>query len=58
MGSEDKIILYHASREIVKFPEIRKTNYEKDFSWGFYCTKNLNQAIRQANKKKILAFLW
>ena len=29
------MILYHASKEIVEFPEIRKTRYTKDFSWGF-----------------------
>jgi hypothetical protein len=44
--------LYHASKEIVEFPEIRKTRYTKDFSWGFYCTSNLNQAIRWANRGK------
>ncbi len=44
------MILYHASKEIVEFPEIRKTRYAKDFSWGFYCTSNLEQAIRWANR--------
>ncbi len=44
------MILYHASKEIVEFPEIRKTRYTKDFSWGFYCTSNLEQAIRWANR--------
>lgn len=29
--------LYHASKEIVQYPEIRKAKYTKDFSWGFYC---------------------
>ena len=42
--------LYHASKEIVKYPEIRKAKYTKDFSWGFYCTNNMNQAIRWANR--------
>ena len=31
-----KIELYHGSGQIVEFPEIRKTRYTKDFSWGFY----------------------
>lgn len=31
-------------------PEIRITKYTKDFSWGFYCTKDINQAIRWANR--------
>ena len=38
--------LYHASKEIVKYPEIRKAKYTKDFSWGFYCTNNMQQAVR------------
>ena len=42
--------LYHPSKEIVQYPEIRKTKYTKDFSWGFYCTNNMNQAIRWANR--------
>lgn len=46
------MILYHASKEIVEFPEVRKTKYTKDFSWGFYCTNNLEQAIRWANRRE------
>lgn len=42
--------LYHASKEIVQFPEIRKARYTKDFSWGFYCTNNFEQAVRWANR--------
>lgn len=38
------MILYHGSREIVKYPEIRKAQYHKDFYFGFYCTKLPNQA--------------
>lgn len=44
------MILYHASKAIVEFPEIRKTKYTKDFSWGFYCTNNIDQAVRWANR--------
>lgn len=44
------MVLYHASKEIVEFPEVRKTKYAKDFSWGFYCTNKLDQAIRWANR--------
>ena len=43
--------IYHGSGTIVEFPEIRKTKYTKDFSWGFYCTENLRQAVRWANRK-------
>ena len=30
--------------------EVRKAKYTKDFSWGFYCTNNIQQAIRWANR--------
>lgn len=45
------IALYHGSGEIVIFPEIRKTKYTKDFSWGFYCTKSFEQAYRWAERR-------
>jgi hypothetical protein len=45
------IILYHGSQEIVEYPEIRLTKYNKDFSFGFYCTNNYNQAYRWASRK-------
>lgn len=44
------MIIYHASKQIVQFPEIRKARYTKDFSWGFYCTDNYEQAVRWANR--------
>ena len=43
--------IYHGSGEKVEFPEIIKTKYTKDFSWGFYCTKNIEQARRWAERK-------
>ena len=46
-----KIELYHGSGQIVEFPEIRKTRYTKDFSWGFYCTNSYEQAYRWATLK-------
>lgn len=46
------MVLYHASKEIVEFPEVRKTKYTKDFSWGFYCTNSIKQAIRWANRRE------
>lgn len=42
-------MLYHASSEIMEFPEIRMGKYTKDFSWGFYCTNNYEQAGRWQN---------
>ena len=46
------MILYHASKEIVQFPEIRKARYTKDFSWGFYCTNNLKQATMGQSRSR------
>lgn len=45
-------MLYHASGEIVEFPEIRKGKYGKDFSWGFYCTKDYEQAKKWAKRNR------
>ena len=42
------IELYHASGEVVEFPEVRKAKYTKDFSWGFYCTSYYEQAKKWA----------
>ena len=42
--------LYHAGKEVVEYPEIRKTRYTKDFSWGFYCTNIMEQAYRWARR--------
>lgn len=44
------MILYHGSKEIVKYPEIRKAQFNKDFYFGFYCTKYKNQAERWASR--------
>ncbi len=42
--------LYHGSTQIVRYPEIRKTFYHKDFHYGFYCTHIRNQAERWASR--------
>jgi len=46
------MILYHASDVEVSAPEVRKTVYAKDFSWGFYCTANYAQAERWAKRDR------
>lgn len=46
-------MLNHASGEVVEFPEIRKSQYTKDFSWGFYCTNNLEQAKKWSKRNRI-----
>ena len=46
----DSIIIYHGSKEIVEYPEIRKARFHKDFYFGFYCTLLQEQAIRWATR--------
>lgn len=38
--------LYHGSKDIVEYPEIRKARFNKDFYFGFYCTNIEKQAER------------
>lgn len=45
------MIIYHVSDEVVKYPEVRISEYTKDFSWGFYCTVMYEQAIRWAKRR-------
>lgn len=45
-------MLYHAGNETVEFPEIRKGKYGKDFSWGFYCTNDYDQAKKWAKRNR------
>lgn len=42
------MILYHGSKEVVEYPEIRKARFNKDFYFGFYCTNIEKQAERWA----------
>ena len=44
------MILYHGSREVVEYPEIRKSKFNKDFYFGFYCTQYKDQAQRWASR--------
>ncbi|MGN1165651.1 MAG: DUF3990 domain-containing protein [Lachnospiraceae bacterium] len=44
------MILYHGSKEIVEYPEIRKAVFNKDFYFGFYCTQHKTQAERWATR--------
>ncbi len=44
------MILYHGSKDVVEYPEIRKAQYNKDFYFGFYCTNLPEQAIRWASR--------
>ena len=49
-----EVMLYHGSEEELPFPEIRKSKYTKDFSWGFYCTKSYEQAVRWAKLRYLV----
>ena len=43
-------IIYHGGKEIIEFPEIRLTKYNKDFYFGFYCTIFKEQAERWSTR--------
>ena len=53
----ERMILYHGSRQIVEYPEIRKAKYNKDFYFGFYCTRDEEQAKRWAARYGIKGYL-
>ena len=44
------MVLFHGSREIVRFPEVRRAVFNKDFYFGFYCTVYKEQAERWATR--------
>ena len=44
------MLLFHGSREIVEFPEVRKAIFNKDIYFGFYCTSFKEQAKRWATR--------
>ena len=48
------MILYHGSKEVVEYPEIRKARFNKDFYFGFYCTNIEKQAERWAIRYRFL----
>lgn len=50
MVKDRGMILYHGSKQIVEYPEIRMAKYNKDFYFGFYCTSFLTQAKRWATR--------
>ena len=44
-------ILFHGSNTVVKQPEIRNQGHNKDFGFGFYCTRFEQQAKKWALTK-------
>lgn len=45
-----KTLIYHGSYTEVRYPEIRKRKFTKDFGTGFYCTVIREQAERWAKR--------
>ena len=45
-------MLFHVGSKEMEFPGISMDKYTKDFSWGFYCTNNFEQAKRWAGRYK------
>lgn len=46
------MILYHGTNMVVEHPEVRISGFNKDFGFGFYCTKLERQARRWAISRK------
>lgn len=46
----NKLILYHWNYSTIEFPAICKSKFTKDFSYGFYCTTDQQQAEIFASK--------
>ena len=44
------MVLFYGSKEIVVYPSIRKSIYNRDFYFGFYCTANKEQAERHSGR--------
>lgn len=42
------MVLFYGSKEIVVYPGIKKSIYNRNFYFGFYCTANKEQAERWA----------
>lgn len=45
----NQLLIYHSNYSTIEFPSICKSNFTKDFSYGFYCTTDKNQAEISAN---------
>lgn len=53
MAQISPIILYHGTNTIVRNLEVRISGYNKDFGFGFYCTRLERQARRWAISKRM-----
>ncbi len=52
MAAGTSIVVYHGTNTIVRDPEVRIVGYNKDFGFGFYCTRYERQAQRWAISKR------
>lgn len=48
------MVLWHGSNMAVESPKVVQTKYAKDFGWGFYTTRNFEQAKKWAYRKAAL----
>ena len=48
----EQILLYHGTNVVVRKPEVRIVGYNKDFGFGFYCTRFERQSQRWAISKR------
>lgn len=51
------MIIFHGGQKEVKEPTILQTRYNKDFYYGFYCTKIKEQGIRWACRHENIGIL-
>lgn len=49
------MILYHGSTVVVEMPKIIKTEYGRDFGFGFYTTDIKSQAVSWAQRKAMVS---
>lgn len=52
MNTPSNIKVFHGTSMVVRQPEIRVVGYNKDFGFGFYCTRMEHQAQRWAMSKR------
>lgn len=54
---KESIRIYHGSDVIVGCPEIRISQFNKDFYYGFYCTVLRPQAVRWATRYSLTGYV-
>lgn len=54
---QNERLVYHGSKVVMQYPEVKKGEFTKDFSWGFYCTDMPLQARRWADRFKTSGYI-